>query len=47
VTESEDAPFTATLAGLSRQAELLDRVAGMNVGRVGKADIGVYRLRTP
>jgi 4-amino-4-deoxy-L-arabinose transferase-like glycosyltransferase len=47
VTEPEEAAFITTLAGLSRQAELLDRVAGMNVGRVGKADIGVYRLRTP
>jgi hypothetical protein len=47
VTEPEEAAFMATLATLSRQAELLDHVAGMNVGRVGKADIGVYRLRTP
>jgi hypothetical protein len=46
VTEPEKAAFMATLAALSRQTELLDRVAGMNVGRVGKADIGVYRLRT-
>ncbi len=47
VTEPEEAAFMATLAALSRQAEVLDHVAGMNVGRVGKADIGVYRLRTP
>jgi 4-amino-4-deoxy-L-arabinose transferase-like glycosyltransferase len=47
VTEPQQAAFMATLAVLSRQAELLDHVAGMNIGRVGKADIGVYRLRTP
>jgi 4-amino-4-deoxy-L-arabinose transferase-like glycosyltransferase len=47
VTEPEEAAFRATLAALSTQAELLDHVAGMNVGRVGKADIGVYRLRAP
>ena len=47
VTEPEKAAFMATLAGLSRQAKLLDRVAGMNVVRVDKADIGVYRLRSP
>ena len=47
VTEPQHAAFMATLAGLSRQAELLDHVAGMNIGGVGKADIGVYRLRTP
>jgi 4-amino-4-deoxy-L-arabinose transferase-like glycosyltransferase len=47
IAEPENAAFIATLAKLSRQAELLDQVAGMNLGRVGTADISVYRLRSP
>jgi 4-amino-4-deoxy-L-arabinose transferase-like glycosyltransferase len=47
VTASNEPAFTARLAALSKQPELLDEVAGMNIGRVKKEVIGVYRLRTP
>jgi hypothetical protein len=47
VTTSERAAFTAKLAALSKQAVLVEQVAGMNIGKVKKEAIGVYRLRTP
>jgi 4-amino-4-deoxy-L-arabinose transferase-like glycosyltransferase len=45
VTMSEAPAFTARLAALSKQAELIEQVAGMNIGKVKKDSIGVYRLR--
>lgn len=47
VTTSYKPAFSATLAALSKQAERVESVAGMNIGSVKKEDIGVYRLRTP
>ena len=47
VTTSNEPAFTARLAALSKQPELLEEIAGMNIGRVKKETIGVYRLRTP
>jgi 4-amino-4-deoxy-L-arabinose transferase-like glycosyltransferase len=47
VTTDNQPAFTAKLATVSKQPELLEQVPGMNIGRVRKEDIGVYRLRTP
>jgi 4-amino-4-deoxy-L-arabinose transferase-like glycosyltransferase len=47
VTTSKEPAFAARLAALSKQPELLEQIAGMNIGKVKKEDIGVYRLRTP
>jgi 4-amino-4-deoxy-L-arabinose transferase-like glycosyltransferase len=47
VTTSNEPAFNTTLAALSKQAELLEQIAGMNIGKVRKEDIGVYHLRTP
>ena len=47
VTTTDEPAFIAKLAALSQQAELLEQIAGMNIGKVRKEDIGVYRLRTP
>jgi 4-amino-4-deoxy-L-arabinose transferase-like glycosyltransferase len=45
VTMSQEPAFTARLAALSKQAELTEQVAGMNIGKVKKDSISVYRLR--
>ena len=47
VTTSNEAAFSAKLAALSKQAKLLEEIAGMNIGKVKKDAIGVYSLRTP
>jgi hypothetical protein len=47
VTTSNEPAFTARLTALAKQPELLDEIAGMNIGKVKKEAIGVYRLRTP
>jgi 4-amino-4-deoxy-L-arabinose transferase-like glycosyltransferase len=47
VTSSNEPAFSTELAALSKQAELLEQIAGMNIGKVKKEDIGVYRLRRP
>jgi 4-amino-4-deoxy-L-arabinose transferase-like glycosyltransferase len=47
VTTSNEPAFSAKLAALSKQAQLLEEVAGMNIGKVKKDAIGVYSLRTP
>jgi hypothetical protein len=47
ITTNDEPAFIATLAGLSKQPELLEQIPGMNIGKVRKEDIGVYRLRTP
>ena len=47
VTTNDEPAFNAKLAALSKQPELLEQIPGMNIGKVRKEDIGVYRLRTP
>jgi 4-amino-4-deoxy-L-arabinose transferase-like glycosyltransferase len=47
VTTSNEPAFSTKLAALSKQAQLLEEVAGMNIGKVKKDAIGVYSLRTP
>ena len=47
VTTNDEPAFIAKLAGLSKQPELLEQIPGMNIGKVRREDIGVYRLRTP
>ncbi len=47
VTTANEPAFTAKLAALSKQAALVEQIPGMNIGKVRKEDIGVYRLRTP
>jgi 4-amino-4-deoxy-L-arabinose transferase-like glycosyltransferase len=47
VTAAYEAPFNVAMASLSKRAELLERVEGMNIGRVRKEYIGVYRLASP
>jgi 4-amino-4-deoxy-L-arabinose transferase-like glycosyltransferase len=47
VTTSNEPAFIAKLAAVSKQPELLEQIPGMNIGKVRKEDIGVYRLRTP
>ena len=47
VTTNNEPAFIAELAGVSKRPELLEQIPGMNIGKVRKEDIGVYRLRTP
>jgi 4-amino-4-deoxy-L-arabinose transferase-like glycosyltransferase len=47
VTTNDEPAFIATLAGLSKRPELLEQIPGMNIGKVRKEEIGVYRLPTP
>jgi 4-amino-4-deoxy-L-arabinose transferase-like glycosyltransferase len=47
VTTNDEPAFIAKLAAVSKQPELLEQIPGMNIGKVRKEDIGVYRLRTP
>jgi 4-amino-4-deoxy-L-arabinose transferase-like glycosyltransferase len=47
VTTNDEPAFIAELAAVSKQPELLEQIPGMNIGKVRKEDIGVYRLRTP
>jgi 4-amino-4-deoxy-L-arabinose transferase-like glycosyltransferase len=47
VTTNNQPAFIAKLAAASKQPELLEQIPGMNIGKVRKEDIGVYRLRTP
>ncbi|MFY9839901.1 MAG: glycosyltransferase family 39 protein [Xanthobacteraceae bacterium] len=47
VTTNDEPAFIAKLAALSKQPELLEQIPGMNIGKVRKEEIGVYRLRTP
>ena len=47
VTTNNEPAFIAKLAAASKQPELLEQIPGMNIGKVRKEDIGVYRLRTP
>ena len=47
VTTKNEPAFIAKLAAVSKQAELLEQIPGMNIGKVRKEDISVYRLRTP
>jgi 4-amino-4-deoxy-L-arabinose transferase-like glycosyltransferase len=47
VTTNNEPAFIAKLAAVSKQPELLEQIPGMNIGKVRKEDIGVYRLRTP
>ncbi len=46
VTTNDEPAFIAKLAAVSKQPELLEQIPGMNIGKVRKEDIGVYRLRT-
>jgi 4-amino-4-deoxy-L-arabinose transferase-like glycosyltransferase len=45
VTERMEQAFLAELAKLGRTADLVERVEGMNIGKVGQESVGVYRLR--
>jgi 4-amino-4-deoxy-L-arabinose transferase-like glycosyltransferase len=45
VTEREEPAFLAEIAKLGREAELAERVNGLNIGKVGRESVGVYRLR--
>jgi 4-amino-4-deoxy-L-arabinose transferase-like glycosyltransferase len=47
ITTANQPAFSARIAALSKQAELVEQIPGMNIGKVKKEDIGVYRLRTP
>jgi 4-amino-4-deoxy-L-arabinose transferase-like glycosyltransferase len=47
VTMDDEPAFIAKLAAVSKQPKLLEQIPGMNIGKVRKEDIGVYRLRTP
>src|SRR5262249_7155699 len=43
VTTNNEPAFIAELAGVSKRPELLEQIPGMNIGKVRKEDIGVYR----
>jgi 4-amino-4-deoxy-L-arabinose transferase-like glycosyltransferase len=45
ISERAEPEFLAELAKLGRTAELAERVNGMNIGKVGRESIAVYRLR--
>ena len=47
VTTNDEPAFIAKLAAVSKQPELLEQIPGMNIGKVRKEDIDVYRLQTP
>jgi 4-amino-4-deoxy-L-arabinose transferase-like glycosyltransferase len=47
VTTNDEPAFIAKLAAVAKQPELLEQIPAMNIGKVRKEDIGVYRLRTP
>jgi 4-amino-4-deoxy-L-arabinose transferase-like glycosyltransferase len=47
VTTSNEPAFVARLAAVSKQPELQEKIPGMNIGKVRKEDIDVYRLQSP
>jgi 4-amino-4-deoxy-L-arabinose transferase-like glycosyltransferase len=47
VTAAHELAFMARLGQLSKQADRVEQIAGMNIGHAGKYEIGVYRLRAP
>jgi 4-amino-4-deoxy-L-arabinose transferase-like glycosyltransferase len=47
VEKREEPAFLAKLARLGRQAVLRERVTGINIGKVGRKDVGVYTIRSP
>ena len=47
VEQREEPAFLAKLAQLDRRASLRERVAGTNLGKIARHDVGVYSLQSP